>query len=60
MMRDVRIPGDPAAILILAHEILYEIRMPASGDVAERIAARIGEPVNRIVGQERELCVAIC
>jgi hypothetical protein len=52
--------ADVAAALILAHEILYEIGMPASGDVAGRIAARIGEAVNQLLGQERERCVAIC
>jgi hypothetical protein len=52
--------ADVAAALILAHEILYEIGVPASGDVAARIAVRIGETVNRLVGQERERCVAMC
>ena len=49
-----------AASLILAHEILYEIGMPVSGSVAERIAVRIGEAVNRLIGRERERCVAVC
>jgi hypothetical protein len=52
--------ADDAAILILAHEILDEIGVPPSGDVAEGIAVRIGEAVNRLVGRERERCVAIC
>jgi len=48
--------ADDAAAQILAHEILYEIGVP----VAERIAVRIGEAMNRLVGRERERCVAIC
>jgi hypothetical protein len=52
--------ADVAATLILAHEILYEIGMPPTGDVADRIADRIGETVSRLVGQERERCVEIC
>jgi hypothetical protein len=51
---------DTAASLILAHELLSEIRVPASGDVASRMAAHIEEAVNRLVGRERERCVAIC
>ena len=60
MMNSEKTSSDLAASLILAHEILYEIGMPASGNVAERIAVRIGDAMNRFVGQERERCVAIC
>jgi hypothetical protein len=52
--------ADAAAALILAHEILYEIGIPASGDVAERVALRIETALNQLVGQERERWVAIC
>jgi hypothetical protein len=49
-----------AAIQILAHEILYEIGMPLSADVASRISARIEEAVSQLVGRERERCVQLC
>jgi hypothetical protein len=52
--------ADVAAIQILAHEILYEIGMPASGDVASRISARIEEVVGQFVGSERERCAQLC
>jgi|SRR5450432_3595737 hypothetical protein len=49
-----------AAILVLAHEILYEIGLPVAEDVASRIAERIGKAVNQLVSPESERCVAIC
>ncbi len=52
--------ADVAAIQILAHEILYEIGMPVSGDVVSRISARIEEAVRELVGRERERCVQLC
>jgi hypothetical protein len=52
--------ADAAAILILAHEILYEIGVPISQDVVARIAVRIEEAANRLVRRERERCVTIC
>src|SRR6266478_934003 len=60
MMNSQKTSTDAAAILILAHEILYEIGVPTSGEVAERIAVRIGAAMNQLVGRERERCVAIC
>ena len=60
MVDSQRTTADVAAALILAHEVLYEIGIPASGDVAERIAVRIVEAVSRLVDQERERCVTIC
>lgn len=51
---------DAAAALILAHEILYEIGIPVSADVAERVAQRIETALNQLVGRERERWVAIC
>jgi hypothetical protein len=59
-MSSEKTSADAAAILILAHEILYEIGMPASEGTAQRISARIEEAVTRLVGRERERCVAIC
>jgi hypothetical protein len=54
-------PGsDAAAIQILAHEILYEIGMPASTDVIARVAARIEEALSQAVGRERERCLQLC
>jgi hypothetical protein len=53
-------PTDDAAIQILAHEILYEIGMPVSGDVVSRISARLEEAVRELVGRERERCVQLC
>ncbi len=52
--------ADAAAALILAHEILYEIGIPASADVAERVALRIETALNQLVGRERERWVAMC
>lgn len=52
--------ADVAAIQILAHEILYEIGMPASADVVSRISGRIEEAVSQHVGRERERCVQLC
>jgi hypothetical protein len=53
-------PPDVAAIQILAHEILYEIGMPVSGDRVSRISARIEEAVRDLVGRERERCLQLC
>ena len=49
-----------AAIQILAHEILYEIGMPVSADVASKISGRIEDAVSQLVGGERERCVQLC
>jgi hypothetical protein len=49
-----------AAIQILSHEIIYEIGVPVSEDVASRLSARIEEAVNQLVSRERERCVALC
>jgi hypothetical protein len=59
-MSSEKTSDDAAAILILAHEILYEIGVPPSEDVASKISARIEEALNRVVGYERERCVTIC
>jgi len=59
-MSSEKTSADAAAVLILAHEILYEIGVPLSEDVASRISARIEEALDRVVGHERERCVAIC
>jgi len=53
-------PADVAAIQILAHEILYEIGMPVSGDVVPRISARIEAAMRELVGRERERWVQLC
>ena len=52
--------SDFAAIQILAHEILYEIGIPVSGDSVPRIAARIEEAINQLVVRERDRCVQLC
>jgi hypothetical protein len=52
--------SDVAAIQILAHEILYEIGIPVSGDNVPRIAARIEEAINQLLVRERERCVQLC
>jgi len=52
--------ADVAAVQILAHEILYEIGIPASGDVVSRISARIEDAVSQLVGSERERCAQLC
>jgi len=49
-----------SAILILAHEILFEIGVPDSEDMASRITVRLQEAVNQFLYRERERCVAIC
>jgi len=49
-----------AEIQILAHEILYEIGVPGSADVASRVAVRLEAAVNQFLYRERERCVAIC
>jgi hypothetical protein len=49
-----------AAIRILAHEILVEIGVPDSGDMASRLTVRLQEAVNQFLYRERERCVAIC
>ena len=51
---------DSAAIQMLAHEILYEIGVPISGDIVSRITVRLEEAVHQLVGRERERCVALC
>jgi hypothetical protein len=52
--------ADSAAIQILAHEILYELGLPITGDVVSRVAARLDEATTRLVGRERERCVELC
>jgi hypothetical protein len=49
-----------AAIRILAHEILFEIGVTDSGDMASRLTVRLPEAVNQFLYRERERCVAIC
>jgi hypothetical protein len=49
-----------AAIQILAHEILDEVGVAGSADMASRIAARLEEAVHQLLYRERERCVAIC
>ena len=49
-----------AAIQILAQEILKEINVPRSADVASKIAARLESAVTQFLYRERERCVAIC
>jgi hypothetical protein len=49
-----------AEIQNLAHEILNEIGVPGSRDIASRIAARLEEAVHQLLYRERERCVAIC
>jgi hypothetical protein len=52
--------ADVAAIQILAHEIIYEIGMPVSADVASRISGRIDEALSQLVSRERDRCVQLC
>jgi hypothetical protein len=52
--------NDVAAIRILSHEIIYEIGVSVSENVASRISTRIEEAVNQFVRRERERCVALC
>jgi hypothetical protein len=59
-MNNQRPLSDVAAIQILAHEILYELGMPVSGDRVPKIAARIEEAVSQLVGRERDRCVQLC
>ena len=49
-----------AAVQILAHEILYDLGMPASVDVVSRVSKRIEEAVSQLVGRERERCMQLC
>jgi hypothetical protein len=59
-MKNQKPLSDDAAIQILAHEILYEIGIPVSGDRVPKIAARIEEAITQLVGRERERCVQLC
>jgi len=58
-MRD-QASADTVAIQILAQEILNEINVPVSIDLAPRITARLEEAVEELLYRERERCVAIC
>jgi len=49
-----------AAVQILAHEILYELGMPASVDVVSKVSKRLDEAVSQIVGRERERYAQLC
>jgi hypothetical protein len=59
LMRD-QASADTVAIQILAQEILNEINVPVSIDLAPRITARLEEAVEELLYRERERCVAIC
>ena len=52
--------ADTAATQILAHEILYDIGVPASREMVSRISARLEEVVDQAVRGERERCAAVC
>jgi len=49
-----------AAIQILAHEILYEIGVTASGEMASRVTVHLEGAINQFRSRERERCLAIC